>query len=91
MCIAYLNEKVKHNSADVVFVKDHWQEVSDHIVVPWLLLKDNVKEVAEVTESSLKHENTTKQTLSNAEEVSANKANSNKSDQSSRKSQVVST
>ena len=71
----------------MINIKYNLQEVSDYIVVPWLVLKDNVRKVAEVKESNLKHENMTKQTLGDAEEASANKTNSNKSDQSSRKFQ----
>ena len=71
----------------MINIKYNLQELLDYIVVPWLVLKDNVRKVAKVKESNLKHENMTKQTLGDAEEASANKKNSNKSDQSSRKFQ----
>ena len=71
----------------MINIKYNLQEVLDYIVVPWLVLKDNARKVAEVKERNLKHENMTKQTLGDAEEASANKTNSNKSDQISRKFQ----
>ena len=55
----------------MIDIKYNLQEVSDYIVVPWLVLKDNVRKVVEVKESNLKHENMTKQTLGDAEEASA--------------------